>query len=64
MLAQVISRLGDECVVADLDQWYLTYGEEGWKARVGVRSRFPLALSPPPYLSILVVVAGARPRQF
>lgn len=29
---QVISRSGDECVVALTDQWYLTYGEEHWKA--------------------------------
>lgn len=27
----VISRSGDECVVALVDQWYLDYGEEGWK---------------------------------
>lgn len=30
----VISRSGDECVVAYLDQWYLKYGEEEWKAAV------------------------------
>ena len=29
---QVISRSGDECVVALTDQWYLTYGEEHWKS--------------------------------
>ncbi|DBA71743.1 TPA: hypothetical protein ACH3X2_011015 [Trebouxia sp. C0005] len=28
---QVISRSGDECVVALTDQWYLTYGEDHWK---------------------------------
>jgi leucyl-tRNA synthetase len=28
---QVISRSGDECVVALTDQWYLTYGEQEWK---------------------------------
>jgi len=28
----VISRSGDECVVALTDQWYLTYGEEEWQA--------------------------------
>lgn len=28
---QVMSRSGDECVVALTDQWYLTYGEEGWR---------------------------------
>ncbi|GIL94940.1 hypothetical protein Vretimale_1053 [Volvox reticuliferus] len=27
---QVISRSGDECVVALTDQWYMTYGEEEW----------------------------------
>jgi hypothetical protein len=27
----VISRSGDECVVALTDQWYLTYGEEEWQ---------------------------------
>jgi leucyl-tRNA synthetase len=31
---EVISRSGDECVVAFLDQWYLAYGEEEWAARV------------------------------
>lgn len=30
----VMSRSGDECVVAHLDQWYLTYGAEDWKNRV------------------------------
>ncbi len=29
---QVISRSGDECVVALTDQWYMTYGEEKWQA--------------------------------
>ncbi|XP_014672325.1 PREDICTED: leucine--tRNA ligase, cytoplasmic-like isoform X2 [Priapulus caudatus] len=28
---KIISRSGDECVVALCDQWYLDYGEEGWK---------------------------------
>ena len=27
----VISRSGDRCVVALCDQWYLDYGETGWK---------------------------------
>ncbi|GBF91225.1 hypothetical protein Rsub_03545 [Raphidocelis subcapitata] len=27
----VMSRSGDECVVALTDQWYLTYGEDGWR---------------------------------
>lgn len=29
---QVMSRSGDECVVALTDQWYLTYGEEHWRS--------------------------------
>lgn len=29
----VMSRSGDECVVALLDQWYLNYGEESWKSK-------------------------------
>ncbi|KAM5555230.1 leucine--tRNA ligase, cytoplasmic [Rosa sericea] len=28
---QVVSRSGDECVVALTDQWYITYGETEWK---------------------------------
>ena len=27
----VVSRSGDECVVALIDQWYMDYGEESWK---------------------------------
>ncbi|ORX61652.1 leucyl-tRNA synthetase [Hesseltinella vesiculosa] len=27
----IISRSGDECVVALMDQWYLDYGEEEWR---------------------------------
>lgn len=30
----VISRSGDECVVAFIDQWYLRYGEEEWRSVV------------------------------
>lgn len=30
---KVMSRSGDECVVALTDQWYLTYGEDEWKAK-------------------------------
>lgn len=29
----IISRSGDECVVALCDQWYLDYGEVTWRAR-------------------------------
>ncbi|KAK7055247.1 hypothetical protein R3P38DRAFT_3385345 [Favolaschia claudopus] len=28
----IISRSADECVVALMDQWYLDYGEAGWRA--------------------------------
>lgn len=31
---QVISRSGDECVVALCDQWFLDYGNEDWKNKV------------------------------
>ncbi|PVF99305.1 leucyl-tRNA synthetase [Serendipita vermifera] len=27
------SRSGDECVIALMDQWYLDYGEDNWKAQ-------------------------------
>ncbi|XP_010264844.1 PREDICTED: leucine--tRNA ligase, cytoplasmic-like isoform X2 [Nelumbo nucifera] len=30
---KVISRSGDECVVALTDQWYITYGEPEWKKK-------------------------------
>jgi leucyl-tRNA synthetase len=29
-----ISRSGDECIVAFIDQWYITYGEETWRDTV------------------------------
>jgi leucyl-tRNA synthetase len=32
--SEVISRLGDECVVAMADQWYLTCGEDEWRSAV------------------------------
>ncbi|KAH7882164.1 hypothetical protein F5I97DRAFT_1912888 [Phlebopus sp. FC_14] len=31
----VISRSGDECVVALMDQWYIDYGESVWRAQTG-----------------------------
>ncbi len=31
---KVVSRSGDECVVALCDQWYLDYGNEEWKSQV------------------------------
>lgn len=30
----VISRSSDECVVSLMDQWYLDYGEAGWRQEV------------------------------
>jgi leucyl-tRNA synthetase len=30
----VMSRSGDECVVAELDQWYLKYGDPEWRDAV------------------------------
>lgn len=30
---QIMSRSGEECVVALCDQWYLDYGEEKWRAQ-------------------------------
>eukprot|EP01137_Pigoraptor_chileana_P025712 Opistho-2@95566 len=33
---QVMSRSGDECIVADCDQWYLDYGNEDWKKKVAL----------------------------
>lgn len=32
--SKVVSRSGDECVAALVDQWYLKYGEAEWKAKV------------------------------
>ncbi|KAF3942477.1 hypothetical protein ABW19_dt0202683 [Dactylella cylindrospora] len=32
--SRVVSRSGDLCVVALLDQWYLDYGEEQWRKKV------------------------------
>jgi len=31
---KVTSRSGDDCVVAQLNQWYLKYGDESWKKNV------------------------------
>lgn len=31
--SKVVSRSGDECVVALTDQWFLTYGESTWRSR-------------------------------
>lgn len=43
--SEVISRSADVCVVALVDQWYLDYGEEQWKA-VAKRQVIPCARSP------------------
>lgn len=32
--SKVMSRTGDECVVASTDQWYLAYGDETWTEMV------------------------------
>ena len=53
---QVISRSGDECVVALTDQWYLNYGEPSWLAIV--RSSPPLAFPP----MLLLPAAGLLAR--
>ena len=31
---QIMSRAGDECVVAVCDQWYLDYGEKEWRSKI------------------------------
>ncbi|KAK2465536.1 hypothetical protein APHAL10511_002428 [Amanita phalloides] len=39
----VLSRSGDECVVALMDQWYLDYGEDSWRKeteRLAARMEF------------------------
>lgn len=28
---KIVSRSSDECIVALMDQWYLDYGEAGWR---------------------------------
>lgn len=33
----VVSRSGDECVVALMDQWYLDYGETAWRTQTEKR---------------------------
>lgn len=38
---QVVSRSGDDCVVALTDQWYLKYGDPEWQAATR-------QVSPPP----------------
>lgn len=32
--SKVMSRSGDECIVALTDQWYLPYGDEEWKKKI------------------------------
>jgi len=31
---EIMSRSGDKCVIAFIDQWFLTYGEDEWKKAV------------------------------
>ena len=31
---EILSRTGDSCIVAFVDQWLLDYGEESWKSKV------------------------------
>ena len=31
---KVVSRSGDECTVALMDQWYIDYGEDSWQAQL------------------------------
>eukprot|EP00548_Thalassiothrix_antarctica_P005965 CAMPEP_0194147824 /NCGR_PEP_ID=MMETSP0152-20130528/28058_1 /TAXON_ID=1049557 /ORGANISM="Thalassiothrix antarctica, Strain L6-D1" /LENGTH=1261 /DNA_ID=CAMNT_0038848911 /DNA_START=123 /DNA_END=3908 /DNA_ORIENTATION=- len=31
---EIMSRSGDKCIIAFIDQWFLTYGEESWKNSV------------------------------
>lgn len=38
---KVMSRSGDECVVALADQWYMTYGEKDWRAQTEEYGFFP-----------------------
>jgi leucyl-tRNA synthetase len=47
----VLSRSGDECVVALMDQWYLDYGEDKWRAEAE-----KLVVSPVPsrYLELIL----------
>jgi leucyl-tRNA synthetase len=37
----VMSRSGEECVVAFTDQWYLPYGEESWEGAVSAHVNSP-----------------------
>ena len=32
--SEVMSRTGDSCIVATVDQWLMKYGEESWKNKV------------------------------
>jgi leucyl-tRNA synthetase len=38
---EIISRTGDECVVALCDQWFLIYGEDKWKGFVKEHIKSP-----------------------
>ncbi len=32
---KVVSRSGDECVVALTEQWFINYGENDWRTQTG-----------------------------
>ena len=55
--SEVVSRSGDSCIVALMDQWYLDYGEPAWRelAKKFVEKR---ARSGPAFVRVLTV--GAR----
>lgn len=48
---EVLSRSGNECVVALTDQWYVKYGEEAWRGQVCIFDEKCVwcSLSPPGY---------------
>ena len=49
---EVMSRSGDECVVALVDQWYLKYGEPEWQKKVIIDRHDELSLSVCPQLTL------------
>ena len=50
----VMSRSGDECVVALCDQWYITYGEPEWLAQVENHLRTNFEMYNPSALQALI----------
>ena len=43
----IVSRTGDDCIVAHTEQWYLKYGEPAWRSQKqpGLRKKFKLNTS-------------------